>query len=64
MQIDPSQPIMFDTETGPGRGTGMWQVNTYSSPSDTARAAGRGSPIIFLIAFAIILAGGGHMLFT
>jgi hypothetical protein len=29
MQIDPSQPIMFDSESAPGKGTGMWQVNPF-----------------------------------
>jgi len=27
MQIDPGQPIMFDTESAPGRGTGYWQMD-------------------------------------
>jgi len=64
MQIDPSQPIMFDTDAAPGRGTGMWQVNTYSTSSHDGRANGKGSSIIFFIALAIVIAGGGHMIFT
>lgn len=27
MQIDPSQPIMFDSDAPPGRGTGYWQMD-------------------------------------
>jgi len=26
MRIDPTQPIMFDSDSPPGRGTGYWQV--------------------------------------
>lgn len=38
MQIDPSQPIMFDSETMPGQGTGWWQVHRFM---DAGRPVGR-----------------------
>ena len=31
MLIDPSQPIIFDTDTAPGRGIGYWQINPRRS---------------------------------
>jgi hypothetical protein len=31
MQIDPSQPIMFDNDTMPGLGAGYWQVNPFAA---------------------------------
>lgn len=31
MQIDPSQPIMFDSDAMPGLGAGYWQVNPFAA---------------------------------
>lgn len=34
MQIDPGQPIMFDSSSPPGRGTGYWQMDPGRSDDD------------------------------
>jgi hypothetical protein len=61
MQIDPSQPIIFDTDSAPGRGIGYWQNNfdhggewdDESSPrADTATAR-----VVQRIVFAMIVGG-------
>lgn len=31
MRIDPTQPIMFDNDTNPGVGAGLWQVNPFAA---------------------------------
>lgn len=34
MQIDPNQPIMFDSEAMPGIGRGYWQANPFARIND------------------------------
>ena len=38
MQIDPLQPIMFDSETIPGMGAGYWQADPFGGSSGRARS--------------------------
>lgn len=77
MLIDPSQPIMFDSDSPPGRGAGYWQINprrsyfsddelddsTVSSTPDTkiGRIASR---VVFAIVFGGIPLAALHMLLT
>lgn len=65
MQFDPTQPIMFDTDTVPGRGTGYWQIHPFApGRNNGARASGKVGVIIFVMILLIILGGAGHMLFA
>jgi hypothetical protein len=66
MEFDPTQPMIFDTESSPGRGSGYWYVNPFSSTGsrDNASSGGVGGLIVFFIALAGIVAGGAHMLLT
>ena len=66
MQFDPINPMIFDTDAMPGRGSGYWHVNPYSSSnvSESTPSSGKRTAVIFLIALTGILAGGAHMLFT
>ncbi len=60
MQIDTSQPIMFDTDTMPGKGAGTWQLHPGAGVErrvDVIQATDRVSIIARLT--AAILIGGG-----
>ncbi len=34
MQIDPSQPIIFESDAFPGRGSGYWQTDPFGGSRD------------------------------
>ena len=34
MQVDPSQPIIFDSDAFPGRGAGYWQADPFGASRD------------------------------
>lgn len=55
MQINPSQPIMFDTETMPGQGTGWWQVNRFMDDSRPAGRPVKGDRIVTLARIGVML---------
>lgn len=67
MQIDPGQPIMFDSESPPGRGTGYWQMDpgrpddSISMPNDAQRPKVV-SLCIFGLVFGVMALGIGDML--
>lgn len=66
MQIDPRQPIIFDTDAAPGCGMGYWQVNPRS-PTDWDDGLGGTGPsistntlvgrIAYRLVFAVVLGG-------
>lgn len=55
MQIDPSQPIMFDTETMPGQGTGWWQVNRFMDDGLPAGRPVKGDRVVTLARLGVML---------
>jgi hypothetical protein len=61
MQIDPSQPIMFDSDSAPGKGTGMWQINpffdnnVYHAPSNNQSPLEKRVRFWFTTSIALIL---------
>lgn len=60
MQIDTSQPIMFDTDAMPGKGSGTWQLHPSMGMErrvDVNQATDRVSKIARLT--VAILIGGG-----
>ena len=69
MQIDPSQPIMFDNDTMPGLGAGYWQVNPFAAthrddPADITGSSGNGSVsprAVKLMAAAIVTIASGFV---
>lgn len=77
MLIDPSQPIIFDTESAPGRGIGYWQMNPRrmyffddgqdecdSLQTEETKADRIARRIIFTIVFGGILLAVLHMMLT
>lgn len=60
MQIDPSQPIMFDSDTMPGLGAGYWQMYPFASDnsSDATPAATDRVSKITRFCFAMLVGGG------
>lgn len=70
MQIDPSQPIMFDNDAMPGLGAGYWQVNPFAAAhrEDAGEMVGTdGSSLLSpravkLIAAAIVTVASGFVI--
>lgn len=60
MIIDTSQPIMFDTDTMPGKGAGTWQLHPHmgdNRPSGGDNATDKVSKVARMTVAALI--GGG-----
>lgn len=73
MQIDPSQPILFDYDSPPGKGTGMWQINPFfdsgaygrgTNPTVETPFERRVRIILAVVILVILAAASGHMLLS
>lgn len=65
MKIDFKQPIMFDTPSQPGWGTGFWQMKPPSLRDDASYDSEQPRVVKFLLftlVFGGIALGGLHML--
>lgn len=71
MQIDPRQPIMFDTDSAPGKGTGMWQVNPFFDSAVYSGSHSSGTPFERKVRFwfaigilSVFIVAIAHMVFA
>ena len=55
MQIDNSQPIMFDSESMPGQGTGYWQVHRFMDGNDTVGRPVKGDRTVQMARLGVAL---------
>jgi hypothetical protein len=60
MQVDPRQPIMFDSDTMPGLGAGYWQMSQFMDDDahNVAPIANDRTSKIARFCFAVLIGGG------
>ncbi len=68
MQIDPGQPIMFDSSSPPGRGTGYWQMDPGRSDDEFSSNVGSQQSrvrafFVFVFVFGVIGIAAMDMLY-